>query len=409
MPKQTSRKKFGYKGRSDEDIERRAKQQSGRYDSFLTEDLPFYKLRAGENHIRILPWLDGNDPDFAELDEKWGNHWGIDLMTHRNVGVDKGSYLCLDKMNGEPCPICDVWRSEEAEPLKPSARVLAWVIDRKEEKAGPQLWAMPLGTSKDISAACKIKSTGESLLIDDPEEGYDIFFDKEGEKERTRYTHIEVDREPSPVHDNEAKQDQWLNFIADHRLPDMLKFYEADYLEKVLGGQISKQGEEDEEAAEDDGESRSSRRGRSRGAEEDEPATTSRRERAARSRGGDYGEEFTRPSRRGRGAEEETSEEVDGETGEVTERPLRGRRGRAEPETRRGRSRGAEPEGEGEAEPEADEPAPERSSRRGSRGGGTQERFRGRAAAEEDAPAEDDGEDVTSARKRLRNVGRRGR
>jgi hypothetical protein len=301
---------FSYRGRSGEEVARRAKQSSGRYDSFLTEEVTWYKPHDGENHVRIIPWLNGDDPDFDALIEKWGSHWGIDIIVHRNVGPDNGTYLCNDKMNGEPCPPCDAYRDGEDD-LRGSDRVLCWLVDRKAEKSGVQLWAMPLGNSKDISAVSQVKGSGAVLLIDDPEEGYDIYFEREGEKKRTKYKRFEVDRDPSPLHENEKKQADWLEYVTERRLPDLLKFYDAEYLDKVLSGQSSK-SEDDE----DGGGERSSRRGAWDGmtarkrlvigvAVEIVTGASSRR-----GRGGDDGEEEAseRPSRRGRGEPEEEAE-----------------------------------------------------------------------------------------------------
>ena len=94
--------KFKYNARTVEDVQRKAKQSSGRYDSFLTDEVSWFKPKSGENVIRLLPWLNAADKDFKALDKKWGNHWGIDIIVHNNVGPDNGAYLCLDKMNGEP-------------------------------------------------------------------------------------------------------------------------------------------------------------------------------------------------------------------------------------------------------------------------------------------------------------------
>src|SRR5581483_2692708 len=113
-------------------------------------------------------------------------------VIHRNVGADNGTYLCLDKTLGEPCPICEAWRDDDEESLKPSDRILCWVIDRKEEKAGPKLWNMPLGNSKDIQACSQDRQSGEWFNIEHPDEGYDIYFDREGEKTRTRYKQFEL-------------------------------------------------------------------------------------------------------------------------------------------------------------------------------------------------------------------------
>lgn len=403
---------FSYRGRTSEDVSRRAKQSSGRYDSFLNEEVVWFKPRDGENRIRIIPWLNGSDPDFDKLNEKWGNHWGIDLIVHRNVGADRGSYLCLDKMNGEPCPVCEVWRTESEDALKPSDRVLCWLVDRDDEKAGPKLWAMPLGTSKDISAVSQVKGSGELLLIDDPEEGYDVYFDREGEKKRTQYKRVEIAREPSPLHENENKQDTWLDYVSDNRLPDLLKFYDPEYLDKVLSGQAV--GKDDDE----DADSKDTRRGGRRGAADDDDGGRSSRgdrdEPRGRGRGADDDAEVTRPARGGRRGAAEPEEEPPGETEGRGSRRAGGRSRASEDDQGGGRrrGRGAEPE------PDPDDPEPDDEtgnagrggSRRAARGasGGNTERYRGREAEPEAEPEPDAEEDTTAARGRLQRVGRRG-
>jgi hypothetical protein len=267
--------KFKYNARTVEDVQRKAKQSSGRYDSFLTDEVSWFKPKSGENVIRLLPWLNAADKDFKALDKKWGNHWGIDIIVHNNVGPDNGAYLCLDKMNGEPCPICDAWRTDGIDAIKPGDRVLCRLIDRNEEKSGPQVWSMPLGVSKDISAVSIDKKGGGLLLIDDWEEGYDVFFDKEGEKLRTQYKRISLDREASRLAGSEAQEEDWLDQVFDKPLPDLLKFYPAEYLDKVLSGQKEAGGEDEPRERlsrrrdSDDGEAIAPSRDRRRRSEDD--------------------------------------------------------------------------------------------------------------------------------------------
>lgn len=391
MPKETSRRKFQYAERSEEDVRRRAKQSSSKYDSIFNKNVPYYTARDGENEIRIVPWIDQGHPDFKALtaEDAWDNHWGISVMIHRNVGPLKGTYLCLDKMKGEPCPICEVWKAEDAKDLGLSDRVLAWIIDRKNEKAGPQLFNMPLQVSKDISLASDQRGGKGVLRIDSIDEGHDIFFDKEGKDIGTRYKQIEVVKDPSYLHDNEDKQNDWLDFIMDNCLPDLLNYYEADYLEKLLSGQIEKDDD-------DEGSERGSDRGSSR---------SSRRP----SRDDDNSEREARPSRRGRGEESEPEPEERGsrrgrepEEGGREEFTRPARRGREEASEPRGsrRGRGTEAE-EPSSEGEGTDEAPERESEPRGRGGRT-ERYR----PKEDEPG-DDGKEVEAARGRLRSVGRR--
>ena len=328
--------KFKYRGRTTEDVQRRAKQSSGRYDSYVSEEVTWFKPRAGENCIRLIPWLDQGCSDFDKMDERWGNHWGIDIILHRNVGPDNGTYLCLDKMKGEPCPICDAWRSDGIEGLKPADRVLCWLIDRNDEKAGPQLWAMPLGVSKDISAVSQDKSSKALLLIDNWEEGYDVFFDREGELKHTQYKRVSLDRAPTPLLDDKKKQDEWLAYVFAARLPDILKYYESDYLEKVLSGQTAPRDEAD-------GDDRGGRRRREEPADEREDNSSRTR---SRSRDPDETVEDTPPPRSRRADPDDDSRE---------ERSTRRRvaddedKPRDEPEARTSRRR-AEPEPEDEDE-----------------------------------------------------------
>jgi hypothetical protein len=412
MPKNTKRT-FEYAGRTDEDVSRRAKQSSARYESIFNKEVPYFTARAGENCVRIMPWIFKDDPDWAELTAtaKWDNHWGISVMIHRNVGPDKGTVLCLDKMLGEPCPVCDVFHAEEAEELKLSDRVLVWVIDRNNEKAGPQLWNMPLGTSKDISLASELRGGKGALLIDNPDEGHDVYFDREGEKDRTRYKQFEVVKEPSYLCEDEDKQYAWLDYVAENRLPDLLKFQEPEYLDKLLSGQIEKPDE-------DEGTERGSERGgRSRRPSRNDP---------------DPDEPAARPSRRGRGDPDPDA----GDT-ESFSRPSRSRGGRGEPgsEPRSGRSRGgrsdpgpettsrggrggaAEPDTGGEPDGGAEdtgerETAPRTrggragTGRAGTGRGGTVERRRATKVEDDDIPFDDRAE-VEAARGRLRSVGSR--
>lgn len=406
---------FKYRKRTAESVSRRAKQSSGVYDSYVSIDAQWFKPKEGENIIRIMPWISQDNPLLKkpEFVDKWGDHWGIDIFIHRNVGPDNGTYLCANKMSGEPCPICDARNEageEEAQALKPQNRILCWLIDRSDEKAGPKLWNMPLGTSKDISARSTVKGTGELLSIDDPEEGYDIYFDREGVKDRTKYEHVDVARDPSPLHDKQSTQDRWLDYVEDNLLPEILEFHEANYLEKILFGQMERAERSEVEGDRE----RPARRGRRDEAEPEREEKTSRGRRG-RDEAEAPPEEPERERRGSRRAEREEPEpEGEPEERQRGSRRTRGRSDEAEPERDReaesdneGRearsSRGSRRGGRDEAEPERDE---------ASRGGQT-ERYRSRQAEEEAPPPEEEeggGEKTAAAAKgRLGRLGRRGR
>lgn len=392
---------FKYRGRSDESVMHRAKEASGSYDSYVKGSVLWFKSKEGENQIRIMPRSPSEDFD------KWGDHWGIDIYIHYNVGPDNGTYLCTDKMTGEPCPVCDARRDiedqEEADQLKPSRRILCWLVDRNDEKAGPKLWSMPHGTSKDVSAVSQVKGSGEVLLIDDPENGFDVYFDREGEKKRTKYKRVEVARDSSPLHENEKTQEKWLEYIVENPLSEILEFFTPDYIKKVLfgqGGGDKEDGDKDhgrggrsERGRERDAEPEPERRGSSRRGVDAEPEPEAEPERRGSSRRGDA--EPEPESRRGSSRRGEPEAEAEPERGS-----RRGGRGDVEPEPEaepepRGRSRRGEPAEE--PEPEAEAPAR-----------GRTERVRGGGGAEKEPESDKEG-DVAPAKERLSRLGRRTR
>ncbi len=324
---------FVYRGnlRTTEDVARRAKHSSGLYDSAILDGFTPYKPKEGENIIRILPFT------WTDVD-KWGASWEIFVWVHNNIGPDRGTFICLNKMKDEPCSICEARRSavddEERYALAPNERALCWLIDRKDEKTGPQWWMMPIKTVfKVINARSTDKKTNALLLIDDPEEGFDVFFDVEGAGKKTAsYTGVEIDRDPTPVHQDEKLQARWLNYVTENPLPELLNIQDHDYIEKVLMGRVSKKAAADDGADDSKSEPRTARRRPAASEEEPEAAVSARMAR-----------------RRPVEAQEEGSEP---EAEEATPGPTRARR-RPEPET------------EAEAEPEADaRPAGRRRSSR---------------------------------------------
>lgn len=381
--------------RQTEEVVRKSKQSSGGYDSWLSPDATFLKIDEGQNEIRILPptWaLDFRDllaegldnglgrdkamaaaakkyPEQAEEFKRWGDGWEITVFIHRNVGPDNGTYLCLDKMLGEPCPVCEARRDadeEEADKLKVQSRIVAWIIDRKRASAGPQVGSLPLTLTRDINGRSVDKKSSGVILIDDPYEGYDVTFTREGSDLRTKYTQVDISRDPSPVSDDKKKMEQWLQFIEDHPLPELLVYHDAEHIEKVLFGKTERRGKDKEEVEEARATSRSSRRAPAAEPDEEPEATarSSRRARAADPEPESEPEpeaETPRRSRRAPPPEEEVEAETEAEPEETPRR-----RGRAAPEasaeepedangglTRR-RGRSAPPD---EAEDETPEPS----------------------------------------------------
>jgi len=217
----------------------------------LKDAVKLFKPSDKENAIRFLP------PTWDKA-----THYGHDIWVHFGVGPDRQTYLCLHKMKGEDCPICEerqqaVRDGDEkyAKDLEPKRRVLTYLVDRNAEKEGVQAWAMPWTLDRDICSVSTDRKSGEVLPIDHPDEGYDVLFDKRGAKDRTEYSGVSIDRRDSPL-----GRSEWLDFAVDHPLPEQLIYYDYDHIKKAFGGSGGGGPRRDRDDHDD-------RRGGSRGAE----------------------------------------------------------------------------------------------------------------------------------------------
>jgi hypothetical protein len=275
---------FTYQKRDDADVARRA-QGSSKFDKYLNPDIALFKPREGTNIIRILP------PTW-----KGARHYGYDCWVHFGVGADRQTYLCLNKMkdaanvyfdknNMSSCDGSDPVEEEavslrrdgyekEAKEASHKLRVGIYVIDRKDEAKGVQFWLMGEQNDREIVQQSMNKRTGTALAIDDPDDGYDVVFERKGTGQTTKYSGISVDRDPSPL-----GNDRWLKWAMDHPIPEQLIFYDYAHIKNALGGGGEHKSSRDDR--DDDRPSRSSRddsdRGRTTRDREEELARGSRR------------------------------------------------------------------------------------------------------------------------------------
>lgn len=252
---------FSYQGRSRDDVEKRASMGANEFDRIVKDGIKVWSPAKGDNRIRILP------PTWEKP-----KHYGYDIYVHYGVGADRQSYLDLDKMKGEPDPITeellDLRRDpgdltdEDLKAMDSKRRVGVWLIDRDDESEGVQFWAMPWTVDKDISVVSVDKASGEVLNIDDPEEGYDVEFRKDGEKRNTKYTGVSIARRSSPL-----GKEEWLDFAVDNPIPDVLQYYSYDEIKKAFGGGGAHR-ERDRDREDDRSDRGASRGGRDRDREE---------------------------------------------------------------------------------------------------------------------------------------------
>ena len=252
--KSKSRGKFEYKPRTVDQVKKYATRNTRKFDSVFKQGFNSFWPKKGDNLIRYLPatW-DGFD------------HYGYTVYEHRYIGSDNSSYLCPKKMLNKPCPVCeaakeadDAGEEEEAKALAPKQRVIAWVIDRDaEDPEKPLLYDNSYTQDQDVSVLCYDERTGEALLIDHPDQGYDISFKKTGQgKMGTKYIGHKVARRDSPINDNEKVQDGILDYIRENPVPDCLNYYEYDYLKGVLSGTVAEKDTDLDKDIDDEEEAR---------------------------------------------------------------------------------------------------------------------------------------------------------
>lgn len=200
------------------------------FDKIVKDGIKQWTPQKGDNRIRILPptWPDPK-------------HYGFDIYVHYGVGADRGSYLDLDKMLGKPDPITEEvvelrrdpgnMTDDEVKAMDSKRRVGVWLVDRDDEPEGVQFWAMPWTIDRDISVVSVDKATGEVLNIDDPKDGYDVEFRKDGEKRNTKYTGVSIARRPSAL-----GKAEWLDFAIDNPIPDQLQYFSYEEIAKAFGG-----------------------------------------------------------------------------------------------------------------------------------------------------------------------------
>ena len=325
---------FTYQSRSRDDVKRRADMKGGNFDTIFKPQFKSWKPKEGKNRIRILP------PTW-----KGAKHYGLDIYVNYSIGPDKQSYLSLSKHNKGDDPLAEARREaqregdkEYAKALNPSQRILYWIIDRMDEEEGPQLWAAPFTFDKNLANMCIDEDTKDVIEVDSPTDGRDIRFYREGSGLNTDYPPAKMKLlEASPIHDDEGQENEWLDFVAENPLPDVLNFYPYDHIKAQFDGQSARPDEDDEKPSktkpakdEDDDEApppRSRQRAKPTDDDDDEDAEEKPSRRVARKPEPEEDDEpEEKPARRVR-----SRVPVDDEEDESV-RPTRSPRGKTEPE-----------------------------------------------------------------------------
>jgi hypothetical protein len=232
---------YVYRRRDPEHLHRRATQTGSEFSGFILDEFKVYQPKKGENYVRILP------PTW-----EGATHYAYDVWAHYRIGPGNGTaLLCINQMRGQRCPICEaamgLTRSgddEEAKQLATRRRALVWMIDRRNEREGPQLWAMPWTLDREIAKQSQDRQTGEFFIIDEPDEGYDISFDREGEGVQVKYAGVALARRPTSV-DRDI-----LQYINECPVPSTLLWRDYNEIQTIYSGGAD--GEQDQRPSRDD-------------------------------------------------------------------------------------------------------------------------------------------------------------
>lgn len=248
MPRasEAQRRSFRYQPRGKESVRERANMRGGDFDSIIKPKIKVYKMRDGKNVIRILPptWEDAK-------------HYGLDVYINYNIGVDNQSYLSLSKMKGEKDPLAEAKREAErggdkklSKDLTPRQRIGFFIIDRQDEDEGPQFMLCPFSLDKAIANLSFDEDTKEVIFIDDPVNGCDVRFFKEGSGLNTDYPGEKIKiLKSSPLHEDEAVENDWLDFVQENPVPECLQYYDYDHIATVFDGQAGRPETDDEAEA----------------------------------------------------------------------------------------------------------------------------------------------------------------
>ena len=240
MALKSKRQGFVYKPRTVDQVKDRASRKTSKFDSIFKPGFDTYRPKQGDNLIRYLP------PTWDDAD-----HYGYTAFVHRGIGPDNSTYLCPRKMLNKPCPICeaakeakDAGEADEAKELGTSERIISWIVDRDaDDPEKPLIYDTSWTQDRDIVSLCVNERTGEILMIDHPDKGYDVTLKRTGTGMRTKYYGYAIARDDSPIHDSEKAQDEILDYIKENSIPDTFNFYDYDYLKGVLSGTVAEKDE----------------------------------------------------------------------------------------------------------------------------------------------------------------------
>lgn len=200
---------------------------------YLKPGTPTYNPEEGKPmHIRFMPIY--NERYFAK-----------EVPFHFEIAGIKAFAICPTYFK-LPCAACDrrkkllaEEKKELAQNYKTSFYHLAYVIDRKNEDKGPLVWPISNKAIQTIRACFTHPKTGALLVVDDVDEGYDIFFKKAKAAEGEKFAQVgavQRDTDCSPLHSNPEKALEWMKYVKDNGLTTLLIQTTSDQIREMVEG-----------------------------------------------------------------------------------------------------------------------------------------------------------------------------
>ena len=201
-----------------------------------------YEAKSGStSYITILPRTDA--PEFF-----------MEIYVHYSMGPNNDAFLCVNRMYGDKCPVCDFGRKlhdegEDKEVTKdyfPAKRYLLWVVDSKDVGSiaeGIQLYEAPKTVFDGIAELSTDDRTGEITDVSDPEEKVTFVFKRMG-KGRTGTSYIGF------------KLEEWQDDVPEkyyENLPNMEELLvkpDIETIKKAMGIDVREEDGENEEYTE---------------------------------------------------------------------------------------------------------------------------------------------------------------
>jgi hypothetical protein len=137
--------------------------------------------KPGTRRIDILPFIAGKGNPFANEGEPYFERT---FYTHRSVGVNKDSYICLAKTFKKKCPVCEHISSLRAQLAKDSSDSQLEQLIKDLAPKERQLWAVRDHAAPDepfvlweVSNFLFGKKLDEKVRYADPDDNYEFFAD----------------------------------------------------------------------------------------------------------------------------------------------------------------------------------------------------------------------------------------